>query len=134
MKTRFLPVAVGMLVLLLVGACSNQPPQELAIEERLANLGYVMGEQIKFINNFQVSSWSPVDRKNVIIYAGASRNYLVTTRSPCDGLQETRDLAFSKTIGNLTDKDRLLVGRYSGHIDSCSIDTLHKLQKLETNK
>ena len=82
MKTRFLPVAVGMLILLLVGACSNQPPQEVAIENRLANLGYVMGAQVKYINNFQVSSWNRVDRKNVIIFAGASRNYLVTTRSP----------------------------------------------------
>jgi hypothetical protein len=120
---------IGILTLLLMGACASHPPEELPIQDKMASLGYVIGPQVKRINDFQINSWSIVDRRSLIIFVGASRRYLITTRNPCDGLQETENLDYSTTNGNLTDKDRLIVRRSTGHTQSCSIDTLYELEK-----
>lgn len=129
MKISLPKVAAGLLTLILAVACASQSPPEIALDEQLAKLGYIIGPQARRIHNFQVNSWNIVDRKNVIIFPGASRYYLLTTKGICDGLLETRKLAFSTTIGVLTDKDQLLTRRYSGRLESCSIDTIHELQK-----
>jgi len=124
-------VVVWALTLLLACACASQSPPETTLEEKLAKLGYIKGPQVRRVNNFQINAWTPVDRRNVIIFPGASRYFLLTTKNFCDGLQETRELAFSTTIGVLTDKDQLLTHRYSGHLDTCSIDTIHELEKVQ---
>lgn len=116
---------------MLTGACSNNPPAQVPIEDKMAGYGFVLGEQVKRINDFQINSWNMVDRNNAIIYVGANRRYLVTTRSPCDGLADAINLSYSTTAGNLTDKDKLLVRRFSGRLESCFIDTFYKLEKVE---
>jgi len=66
----------------------------------------------------RITGWSSVDQQNVILNVGASENYLVTVRSNCDGLRSAERLAFSTVIGDLTDKDKLVVrgsGRYLEH-------------------
>lgn len=120
-----------MLSLLLVGACANQSPREVPVGESLANLGFTLGPQVRHINNFQINGWSSMDRRNAIIYVRASRNYLVTLRNPCNGLQETERLGYSTTAGSLTDKDKLLVRRDSGRMESCFIDTIYELEKAK---
>jgi hypothetical protein len=129
MTKIFSPVLIGILTLMLISACTSAPPEALPIEEKLASLGYLMGPQVKRINDFQINSWSIVDRKKVIIFVGAGHRYLITTRNPCDGLQETEHLDYSTTNGNLTDTDKLLVRRHSGHMQSCFIDTLYELEQ-----
>ena len=120
---------IGLMTLLLMGACASHPPEDLPIQDKMASLGYVIGPQVKRINDFQINSWSIVDRRNVIIFVGASRCYLITTRNPCDGFQETEHLDYSTTTGNLTNKDKLMVRRTTGHMQNCFIDTLYELEK-----
>jgi hypothetical protein len=120
---------IGLMTLLLMGACASHPPEDLPIQDKMASLGYVIGPQVKRINDFQINSWSIVDRRNVIIFVGASRRYLITTRNPCDGFQETEHLDYSTNTGNLTDKDKLMVRRTTGHMQNCFIDTLYELEK-----
>lgn len=117
---------------MLVGACTNNPPEKVPIEDKVAGYGFTIGEQVKKINNFQINSWNMVDRRNAIIYVGASRRYLVTTRSPCDGLEDAEYLTYSTTTGNLTDKDKLLMRRSpaTDRMESCFIDTLYELEKI----
>ena len=132
MKGTVLRFMIGSLMMLLAGACTNNPPMDVPVGDKLADLGYVLGPQVKRINNFKVNGWNMVDRSNVIIFVSASYSYLVTTRIPCDGFLETEHLNYSTTTGKLTDKDKLLVRRTSGHVQSCFIDTLFELEK--TNK
>jgi hypothetical protein len=130
MKTVVITAVAGLAAGLLLSACNSQPPRQVPVSEKVANRGYSMGEQVKRINDFQINSWNYIDRRNAIIYVGASRYYLITTRRPCDGLTETDNLAYSTTVGNLTDKDKLLVRRDSGRVESCFIETIYELKKV----
>lgn len=123
-------ITTATLLILLAGACSNNPPTQVPIEDKLAQVGFILGEQVKRVNNFQINSWNMVDRQNAILYVGASRRYLVTTRTPCDGLEDARNLNYSTTAGSLTDKDKLLARRLSGRLESCFIDTIYELEKI----
>jgi len=100
--------ATATLILVLATACSGAPPEPIPIEEQLAAKGYLIKEPVKRIKDYRINGWSSVDRRNVILNVGASKNYLVTVRSPCDGLRSAEHLAFSTIIGDLTDKDKLI--------------------------
>jgi hypothetical protein len=131
LKSTTLRVLIGSLILLLAGACTTNPPMDVPVEEKLAKLGYELGPQVKHINNFRINGWNIVDRSNVIVFVSASHSYLVTTRLPCDGFQDTEHLNYSVTAGKLTDRDKLLVRRSSGHMQGCFIDTLFELKKIK---
>jgi len=124
--------AILLLILLLATACSSTPPESIPIEETMAKKGYSIQQPIKRLRDYRINGWSSVDRYNVILNVGASDNYLVTTRSPCEGLRSAEHLAFSTIIGDLTDKDKLIVRDSGGYIQSCYIDTIRKLEKLKT--
>lgn len=131
MKHRFLYL-IGIVILSsLAVACANSTYQEPPLQEKLAQRGFAMGQQVKRINDYQVNSWYSVDRKHVIINFGASRNYLLTLRTSCDGLLDAELLSFSTTVGFLTDKDKLLVRDDGHHILQCYIRTIHELEKVE---
>lgn len=129
MRHQWIRTITGIWAVLLVGACTSHPPTEVPVGDKLAEMGFTLGEQVKRISNFQVNSWNVVDRRHAILHVGANRRYLITTRSPCDGLEDTQNLQYSTTAGNLTDKDKLLVRRTTGRMESCFIDTLHTLEK-----
>jgi hypothetical protein len=117
-------------IILLTTACSGTPPESMPIEERMAEKGYLIKEPVKRLRDYRINGWSSVDRRNVILNVGASENYLVTVRSPCEGLRSAEHLAFSTIIGDLTDKDKLIVrdsGRFTQH---CYIDTIRALEKF----
>jgi hypothetical protein len=131
MKHLYRNIVAGMIVPLLVVACAGQPPESIPLEERLAERGYTMGEQVKRIRDYRINGWNNVDRYNVIMNVGASKNYLVTVRSPCDGLRSAEHLAFSTTVGALTDKDKLVVRGSGRYLEQCYIDTIHLLEKAD---
>jgi len=131
MKHRIL-YFIGIVILSsLAVACANSTYQEVPLEEKLAQRGYAIGESVKRINDYQINSWNSVDRKHVIINFGASRNYLVTLRTSCDGLLDATLLSFSTTVGFLTDKDKLLVRDGGHHLLQCYISTIHELEKVK---
>jgi len=119
----------GIFTLFIVVNCATQSPESTPLQERLAQRGYSIGEQVKRIRDYRINGWSGVDRYNVILNVGASQTYLVTVRSPCEGLRSAEHLAFSTTVGELTDKDKLVVrspGRYLKH---CFIDSIYVIEK-----
>jgi len=126
---NFLPV---MLASALV-ACAGRPP-ETTLDEKLAQRGYTLGEQVRSVINFQVSGWNSVDHKHVIMNFGASRYYLLTLRTSCDGLLSATLINFSTTAGSLTDTDKLLVRNDSHHLSQCYIKTIHELKKTRDTR
>lgn len=112
-------------------ACAVSPEQPLTLEEKLAAKGYQIGEQVRRIQNYRLHGWSYVDREHVIMSAGASDHYLVSLKSPCSDLQGAINIAFTTTVGNLTDHDKLIVRAPGDLRDTCLIDTLHELEKVE---
>lgn len=117
-----------MILLTMTAACANRPP-ETTLEEKLAQLGYTLGQPVKRVINFQLNGWNSVDYKHVIMNFGASRNYLLTLRTSCDGLRSATVISFSTTAGSLTDRDKLLVRNDSHHLSQCYISTIHELEK-----
>ena len=115
----------------LAGACTSNPPNPVPLEEKVANLGYTIGQPVKRIHDYQINSWNSVDLKHVIINFGASRNYLLTLRTSCDGVLNAGLLSFSTTVGFLTDKDRLLVRNSGRYVSHCFIKTVHELEKIK---
>ena len=123
-----------VVVVLIVAACAGSPPESVPLDERLAKRGYIIAEPVKRLQDYRINGWNSVDRYNVILIVGASLTYLITVRSPCDGLNSAGNLAFSTTIGDLTDNDKLLVRSTGGYIEHCYIDKIHLLEKIGQNQ
>jgi hypothetical protein len=119
------------MILLLAAACSGAPPETIPIEERMAEKGYLIKEPAKRLNSYRINGWSSVDRLNVIINVGASETYLLTVKSPCEGLNSAGHIAFSTVMGDLINKDKLIVRDYGGLTQNCFIDTIQTLEKIK---
>lgn len=130
MKRMFAKNVLTAMLASMLAACANNPP-ETSLDEKLAQLGYSLGEPVRRVINFQISGWNSVDRKHVIMNFGASRYYLLTLRTSCDGLRSATVLNFSTTAGSLTANDKLLVRNDSHHLSQCFISTIHELQKIK---
>jgi hypothetical protein len=120
-----LPAA--FLVSLLLAACAATSEEPLTLEARLAGLGYVLGEPVKRIQNWNLNGWSYVDDRNFIMNSGVRDKYLVSLRSPSFDLRSAVNIAFSTTVGSLTDKDRVIVRTAGGMPQSFMIESLHRL-------
>ena len=124
----------GLIILVLATACSGIPPESIPLEDRLTEKGYKIGESVKRLNDHRINGWSSVDRRNVILNVGVSEYYLVTVRRNCEGLNSATNLAFSTTVGNLTDKDKLVVRGPGRFLEDCYIDTIRTLEKTKPDK
>jgi len=129
MNLIFRNTVTCIFTLLVVCACASEPHVPVPLEERLARQGYTIGPQVKRIQDNQINGWISVGRYNVIIQVGASQSYLVTVRSPCEGLRSATLLNFSTIVGYLTDKDKLVVRGGGRYLENCYIDTIHELTK-----
>lgn len=131
MKRGITNIFTAVIVLSLAVACASNPSETVPLEEKLAQLGFAIGKPVRSVINFQLSGWSTVDHKHVIMNFGASRNYLLTLRTSCDGLRSATLINFSTTVGSLTDKDKVLVRNESRHLSQCYISTIHELEKID---
>ena len=129
MKHGLVKTVAIIIVVSIMTACAGHPP-ETSLEEKLAQRGYTLGQQVRSVFNFQLNGWSSVDREHVIMNFGASRYYLLSLRTSCDGLLSAALINFSTTAGSLTDKDKLLVRNDSHHLSQCYISTIHELEKI----
>lgn len=133
MKTTLLNISASLIAFLMLLACAGTPPESISLEEKLAKRGYVIGEPVKRLRDYRINGWNSIDRYSVIMNAGASKNYLVTVRSPCEGLISAEHLTFSTTIGDLTDKDKLVVRGAGRFLEQCYIDKIYSLTRINGN-
>ena len=124
---------ISLLLIVVLAACAGNPSEPIPIEEQMAQKGYLIQDPVKRLKDYRINGRSSVDRSNVILNVGASEKYLITIRSLCDELRSAEHLAFSTIIGDLTDKDKLIVRDSGGHIQYCYIDTIRKLEKITDN-
>jgi len=131
MKHGFTNFFAIVMPALMVDACASRPADPVPLEEILAQRGFAIGQPVKRINNYQINSWNSVDLKHVIMNFGASRNYLLTLRTSCDGVLSAATISFSTTVGFLSDRDKLLVRDSGQHVAHCYISTIHELEKIK---
>lgn len=120
---------------LLVGAlagCAVSPPEEgKSVEQLLAEKKLRIVEERKQLINFNIRGFLFVDRQNVVLQEGASRNYLVELRSPCPNLEFARTIGFTSSGRVVREYDRILVRDAPGMVEYCTIKTFYILEKIE---
>ncbi len=116
---------------LVLAACASEPRVEQSLAEKLAAQGYVLDQQVKSISNWNLNGWTYVDDRHFIMHSGVRDRYLVALRSTSMDLRSAVNIAFSTTVGNLTDKDKVIVRAPGNFRDSYLIDSLHRLKKAE---
>jgi hypothetical protein len=77
---------------------------------KLTQLGYTTGEIAKRVENYRVDGWNYLDDKHILIYAGPSRRFLITTLADCPQLNWAEHIGFTSTTSYLTKLDKLVVG------------------------
>jgi len=127
----FRNILTGLTVLLVAGACATAPTEPVPLKDRLAQRGCVIGQPVKRLKEYRINGWNSFDRYHVIMSVGVSQYYLVTVRSPCDGLNSAETIAFKTTVGDLTDMDKLMVRGSGNLLEHCYIDTIHALEKIK---
>jgi hypothetical protein len=126
MRNRNVLLAAVLAPWLLV-ACAATSEAPLTLEARLEGQGYVLGEPVNRIQNWNLNGWSYVDDRNFIMNSGVRDKYLVSLRSPSYDLRSAVNIAFSTTVGSLTDKDRVIVRTAGGMPQTFMIESLHRL-------
>lgn len=96
---------------------------------KLDKLGYRQGESIERINNYRVDGWNYLDDKHIVIYAGPSKRFLLTTLIDCSDLSSAEHIGFTSTTNSLTKFDKLIVRGVAGMIRHCPIAEIKILQK-----
>lgn len=131
MNTILRALVATAAAMLLAAGCATEGYEEPTLAEKLAQRGYAVGQPVEQLKDYLINGWNSVDRNNVIITVGASRNYLVSVRNPCEGLRSAERLAFTTTVGNLTDFDKLMVRGGGGLLEQCFIESIHELEKID---
>lgn len=125
LNTSLLALAFGL------AACASNPDQQLTLEQKLEKRNYTLGPTVDRVENYRITGFNSLDDFHVIIHSSPSRSYLVTLRMRCHNLDTAENLAFSTTVGSVTDKDKLLVrSGAAGYTEQCFIDSLQELNKV----
>ena len=102
-----------------------------AVSGKLAKLGYMEGDTIDRIENYRVDGWNYLDDQHILIYAGPSQRFLVTTLNKCPDLSSAEHIGFTSTTHAITKFDRLIVRGAGGIVQYCPITELRKLRKTD---
>ena len=97
---------------------------------RLADRGYRIGPEVQRIQDYRIHGFNYLDRKAIIFHAGASRQYLIRFRNPCQELRSSNTIAFTDTVGNLTTKDRVVARGPGGFPERCLIESMWELERI----
>lgn len=113
----------------LLSACASGSGPSLTLEEKLANRGYTLGEQVRSIRDWNLNGWSYIDDRHFVMHSGVKDYYLVTLRSRSFELDGAINIAFTTTVSSLTDKDKVLVRAPGGQAETLWIESLHVLNR-----
>ena len=117
-----------------IAACASNPDQELTLDQKLAKHNYTLGKPVDRVEDYRIMGFNSLDDFHVIILSSPTRSYLVTTRMRCYNLDTAENLAFSTTVGSLTDNDKLIVrSGSSGYTEQCYISSLMELNKMTSS-
>lgn len=96
---------------------------------KLTGLGYEQGEVVERVQNYRVDGWNYLDNKHIVIYAGPSKRFLITTMMDCPDLSWAEHIGFTSTTSALTKFDKLIVRGAGGIVQNCPINEIRLLNK-----
>lgn len=124
---------LGRAMLITAASVGHVLAAELPLQDKLTKLGYARGEPIEKIQNYRVDSWNYIDDQHIMIYAGPSVRYLISTLGSCSDLATAEHIGFSSTANSLTKFDKLVVRGAGGMVRSCPIDAMYQLNSLKNS-
>ncbi len=101
-----------------------------ALAAKLSKLGYSEGAVVDGVENYRVDGWNYLDNKHIVIYAGPSQRFLITTMINCPDLSSSEHIGFTSTVNRLTKFDKLIVRGAGGIVQHCPISEIKALQKI----
>lgn len=123
---------LGLIAILPACAVSTDSARSKALEAELAERGWRAGEEVRSVNGYNVQGFQPIDDRHVILDAGITRQYLITTSNPCSDLQYKERLRVSTNVANeLTTLDTVYALDPTGQ-QACPIARLQRLEKISS--
>ncbi len=101
------------------------------LDTKLQALGYDVGESIERIEHYRVNGWNYVDDQHIVVYAGPSQRYLISTLNYCRDLSSTENIGFTTTSSSLTKFDKLIVRGAGGIVQHCPLTEIKTLIKRD---
>ena len=138
MNIHFLPLALAILILLaacggapaVVGSRSTGAPGgEVALSERLDEMGYSDKTEIKRLSNFRLNGWNYVDNYHVVINSGPSKQYLVQFRSACRDLRRASSISFKTALGSVSRGDKMIIHDMGDWAGDCGVSAVFELTR-----
>jgi len=115
-----------------LAACAGAPPEEgKTVDELLADRGLRVVGEVRQLINFNIRGFLYINRENVVLQDGPSRNYLVTLTAPCPNLGFASTIAFTSTGRVVRAFDKILVRETPERVEQCIIKSIHELEKME---
>jgi hypothetical protein len=108
-RYRALRTIALVLPLCWLSACSGIPRQARD-SERLERYQQYAGPPIDGFPYFsQINGWNTIDSTHVVVWTGASNAYLISVMSPCTDLAFADRIGLTKTAGQVTRLDSVIV-------------------------
>ena len=99
---------------------------------KLSKLGYAQAEAVARVPNYRVDGWNYLDDRHIMIYAGPSKRFLITTLVDCPDLSSAEHIGFTSTTSYLTKFDKLIVRGAGDIVQNCPINEIRILNKPAT--
>lgn len=124
-------LALAMLTALVACAGAEQKPdEERTVEQILEQKNLRIVEEVDKLINFNIRGWQYVNRQNVVLEDGPSKNYLVELNTPCPNLEFAQVIAFT-SFGRIVNRsDFIVVTDAPGRVQRCMIRTFYNLEKI----
>ena len=127
-------IIATILFVLLTAFCltANAEIRQLrGVDDKLAELGFQMGEEVDKFADFQLENRTFVDKRNIIVPGASSQNYLVTFRESCQGLINARMAhRLIKNKGYLSQWDKFVTIYETSNIAWCEVIRVHEVEPV----
>ena len=100
-----------------------------SLSEMLAAKNLRKGGAVNWIKYHQITDWSKLSERYIIIFAGESGDFLVRLRTACKYLDPSYKVSFSATAGNFTTADNLTFSKDDGFEKYCYVTAINRLEK-----
>ena len=134
MKSTLLMLALVAAIALLLGACATgtqATSEPLNANELAEQEGYLLGDEVQSIQNYDINRWLYVSNRALIIPSRPSTQYLLMLDRNCSALRGAEVIATTSTIDRLrAGFDAIVVYTPSSSVDQrCYVQQIYQLSK-----
>jgi len=103
--------------LLMIAGCASAA-KALKGDDRLQYTDYA-GEPVKSFSFFNFDGWTAINKRQVVVYTGINKAYLLTVSGYCPDLKFASTIGVTSSAGQVDKFEKVIVGR-----DRCFIEEI----------